>query len=530
MTQSHVTLAGTGRRMRPDAKRVADVDPSTPIEVTVTLPGPDLPEPTETLSREELEQSYSPSAAQVDSVVQTLQALGLTVKEASALTRSVKVEGTAAKMEEVFRPGLGIYENAAQGRFRGREGEIHVVPQLEGKITGVLGFDERRVARRATQAAAAAQATPPALGPADLEAHYDFPAGDAAGQRVAIGEFGGGYFAEDLDAFCQAQQRQVPNVEAVAVGAPALSLQQILQLPKPQRNQQLGISVEVMMDVEIVAGLCPGADIVVYFAPFTQRGWVDMINRLITDPPAVALSLSWGLPEDSGDFSVSALQAIDLRFRQAALLGITACVAAGDDGSGDQMDDGRAHVNFPASSPNVLAVGGTELDGNREVVWWDAPGRRTPNGGGSTGGGVSVVFPRPSWQSTHVASLNPGAIDGRIVPDIAALAGEPLYDLIFLGRPMPNGGTSASAPLWASLLARIRQAQGPGHPAKFLAPLLYTSGGSNGHPRGAQAMRDVTVGHNTSTPPGKGYTAGVGFDAVSGWGVPDGKKLLAVLP
>jgi kumamolisin len=529
MTQSHVTLAGTGRRMRPDAVRVGDVDPSTPIEVTVTLPGPDLPEPTETISREELERSYSPSQAQVDSVVQTLQDLGLTVKAASALTRSVTVEGTAAQMEQIFRPGMGIYENAAQGRFRGREGELHVVPELEGKITAVLGFDERRVARRATQAPAAAQATRPPLGPADLESHYNFPAGDAAGQRVAIAEFGGGYFVEDLEAFCQAQQRPVPSVQAVSVGAPALTLQQIAQLPKQQRNQQLEISVEVMMDVEIVAGLCPGADIVVYFAPFTQKGWVDMINRLISDPPAVALSISWGLPEDSGDFSLAALHAIDLRFQQAALLGITPCISAGDDGSGDQMDDGRAHVNFPASSPNVLAVGGTELDGQNEVVWWDPPGRRTPSGGGSTGGGVSVVFPRPAWQTTHVASLNPGAIDGRIVPDIAALAGEPLYDLIFLGQSSPNGGTSASAPLWASLLARIRAAQPPGHPVKFLAPLLYTSGGQNGHPRGAQAMRDVTTGDNTSTPPGKGYTAGVGFDAVTGWGVPDGERLMGLI-
>ena len=93
-----------------------------------------------------------------------------------------------------------------------------------------------------------------------------------------------------------------------------------------------------------------------------------------------------------------------------------------------EIDDGAAHIDFPASSPNTLGVGGTMLTKSgstiNEVTWWEAPGQRA-GGGGATGGGVSTLFPRPSWQKVKVKSLNPGSIDGRVVPDIAALSGPP---------------------------------------------------------------------------------------------------------
>ena len=98
------------------------------------------------------------------------------------------------------------------------------------------------------------------------------------------------------------------------------------------------------------------------------------------------------------------------------------------------------------------------LSGDTDVVWWESPGYRTGSGGGSTGGGVSVVFPRPSWQDVQITSINPGSIDGRVVPDIAALAGPPFYDLIFMGQDQPNGGTSASTPMWAALIALMAAA------------------------------------------------------------------------
>jgi kumamolisin len=113
------------------------------------------------------------------------------------------------------------------------------------------------------------------------------------------------------------------------------------------------------------------------------------------------------------------MQEINQQLQSAAMLGVTVCAASGDDGAGDQVNDGRAHVNFPASSPFVLSVGGTMLTGTppAEVVWSAAPGDQSQSGdGGSTGGGVSTVFPRPGWQTVNVGSLNAGSMDGRVVP------------------------------------------------------------------------------------------------------------------
>jgi kumamolisin len=234
------------------------------------------------------------------------------------------------------------------------------------------------------------------------------------------------------------------------------------------------------------------------------------------------------LAEDDANWSKGAVQAIDQRLQQAAALGITVCVAAGDDGSADQESDGRAHVDYPGSSPHVLCVGGTMITGATDVVWWESPGERTQNGGGATGGGVSSVFPRPSWQDVSIASINPGSIEGRVVPDIAALAGPPLYDLIFMGQDQPNGGTSAATPTWASLIALLAGAPSSPWKPSFLAPLLYHSG-DGGRTIGQMGCIDVTSGDNTSSTLGKGYSAGVGFDAVSGWGTPDGDALLTAL-
>jgi kumamolisin len=167
------------------------------------------------------------------------------------------------------------------------------------------------------------------------------------------------------------------------------------------------------------------------------------------------------------------------------------------------------------------------LDVDREVVWWDPPGDRSQPGGGSTGGGVSVEFERPRWQSVHVPSINPGSIDGRTVPDVAALAGQPGYSLFFQGEPTVNGGTSAATPLWASLIARMTGHSAASRPA-FLTPLLY-QGGPSGRLRGESAFVDITEGNNTSPQPGRGYEAGPGYDAVTGWGVPNGLALAASL-
>ncbi len=173
-------------------------------------------------------------------------------------------------------------------------------------------------------------------------------------------------------------------------------------------------------------------------------------------------------------------------------------------------------------------IAGDGLEQSAEQVWWQSPGTRA-GGGGATGGGVSVLFPRPKWQSVKIASLNKGSIDGRVVPDVAAIAGPPLYDLVFVGKNAPNGGTSASAPVWSALLARVNAVLPLQKRQRFLTPLLYAHK-ARGAALGSIVCHDIKVGDNTSKPsPGVGYHAKQGFDAVSGWGTPRGTALVAAL-
>jgi kumamolisin len=202
----------------------------------------------------------------------SLGKFGLKADSVSLEARSTKVSGTAAAMEAAFKPNLSMMQSPDQGEYRGRIGTYAIPANLNGIVRGVFGLDERRMARRKARTAklASAQFALAPLTPADLEYRYNFPPGAGAGQSIAIGEFGGGYFAEDAAAYCNKFQRPIPTISPVAVDAPAYTLHQILALRKKQRDDALGDSVEVMMDVEIIAGLCLGAEISVYFSPFDQ--------------------------------------------------------------------------------------------------------------------------------------------------------------------------------------------------------------------------------------------------------------------
>lgn len=512
MFPTHVPLDGSERGRTPDAMRVGDVDPASHIEVTVTL------------------RHQERFAIDADVVKRELGRYGLTVEAEYPATGSLVMSATAAQMEAAFHAGLGTYSHRGDGMLRGREGAVRIPAELDGVVSGVFGLDQRRVAHRlaplAAAPAAAGETTAP-LTPADLEARYCFPDGEARGQTIAIAEFGGGYFPDDVASFCSTHGRALPQIETVSVGATPLTPAEIAALSAEAQGPALGESHEVMMDVEIVAGLCAGARISVFFAPFDQKGWIDLLDRVVaTDPPPVTVCVSWGLAEDSPDWSPAAIDAINQRLEAASSRGITVSVAAGDDGSGDQMHDQHAHVHFPASSPYVLAVGGTMLDGADEVVWWSAPGDRSHPRGGSTGGGVSVRFGRPEWQDVRVKSLNAGEIDGRVVPDVAALAGPPGYSVVFDGQATLNGGTSAAAPLWSALIARIAASAPTG--LGFLTPRLYERGRDR-RVRGVGSLTDITRGHNASPQPGVGYHARRGYDAVTGWGVPNGRALLESL-
>ena len=525
---SYVVVPGSLREVMPGARALGAADVNEWIELTIKLRRrKPLPEPTglpgKVLTRGELETEYGADPADIDEVSTVLSSMGLKILKTSPISCSIRAGGHVSVIESIFRVKLFHYAHST-GNYRGRKGVIHIPAELDGIITAVFGLDNRKLVKRrpirkratSLDLATRAEASRSWFFPAELAAIYSFPAGDGQGQTVGLLEFGGGYFSSDLGTFCQNAGVSVPSVRAVSVN----------NTPTDSKD---GAEGEVMLDVEVVAGVCPAATIVVYFSTFDENGWVDAIDTAVHDQenPLTVLSCSWGYAEDAaGGWAAGTVNSINDTLKSAALLGVTICVAAGDDGSSDAVSDGHAHVDFPASSPYVLAVGGTTLKKSStgaitETTWKDGDGLRQDNGG-STGGGVSTQFARPSWQTVDISSINPGSIEGRVVPDVAADASANTgYWTVVDGQGGVAGGTSAATPLWASLVARLNASLG--RPVGYLNPLLYA--GANGQALGLTVCRDITSGDNDTAPIG-GYSAGPGYDAVTGWGVPIGSSLL----
>jgi kumamolisin len=514
-----VRLKGS-ERGKPLGRFLRDAPGNDPIEITVTLrpmtPLPDVVDPyAPPKTVEQIEAQYGASETDAKQVETELHKYGFESEERSLGARSLKLKGTVAQAEAAFGTKLALYHSDEYGEFRGREGDLKVPAAIADVVTGVFGLDTRKVARRRKSRDAAAATTNQGLKPTDLAGMYGFGSATAAGRTIAILEFGGAYIANDLNLFCRDVGIAMPTVTTSG----------------PQTGPTDDATGEVMMDIQIVAAMAQGAHINVYFAHFTQKGWVNLLQSIIHSkgPKPDAISISYGIAEASKSFSENGMKVIDGYFNELAQMGITVCVSAGDDGCGSLIFDGSANANFPASSPNVLAVGGTMLDaGGNEVTWWETPGRRfdangNSTGGGSTGGGTSIIFPRPSWQTVTTASLNDGSTAFRCVPDVAALAGPPFYFLILNEQVAPNGGTSASAPMWASVIGCLKKA---GKTFGFLTPVFYSSNGAGGT-IGSALLKDITQGNNASNPPSTGYEAGPGYDAVTGWGVPDVQAMIA---
>jgi kumamolisin len=263
----------------------------------------------------------------------------------------------------------------------------------------------------------------------------------------------------------------------------------------------------------VAASVAPGANIVVYFTPNTDQGFTDAITTAVhdtTNKPSV-ISISWGGPESS--WTAQSMTALDAACQSAAALGVTITVAAGDNGS---TDGGTGNnVDFPASSPHVLACGGTTLDANggtlvSEVVW-----NELANSEGATGGGVSTFFPLPSWQANANVPAPSGSTGGRGVPDVAGDADPTTgYNIRVDGQDTVIGGTSAVAPLWAGLVAVANQQLGT--PVGFIQPAIYAA-------KAVSAFTDITQGNNGA------FSAGPGWDACTGLGSPIASKLIPLL-
>jgi kumamolisin len=465
-----------------------------------------LPEPgSVVLTRDELEERYGADPAELEQVRAEVERLGLDVVFADAGSRRIKVEGTVGRLSEVFGVELRQARHPEHGGFRYRTGELTLPEALREATVAVLGLDTRPQAMAHFKRLKASQAASVSYTPLQVGAAYQFPAGyDGAGEGIALIELGGGYDDANLTQYFQSIGVTAPQVTAVPVDGGSNS---------PTGTAD-GPDGEVQLDIEVAGALAPGAAISVYFAPNTDQGFVDAVTDAAhaTTTPTV-ISISWGGPEDS--WAAQSVQALDAACADAVALGVTVTVAAGDSGSTDGGTDGKQHCDFPASSPHVLACGGTTLSLDAggaiasETVWNDQDGS-------ATGGGVSTLYPVPSWQTgAGVPDNADTGKTGRGVPDVAGNA-DPAsgYQVLVDGTSTVVGGTSAVAPLWAALVARL--AQQAGKKLGLLQTVLY----EGAKPGVVQpGFQDVTSGSNGS------YTAGPGWDACTGLGTPDGATL-----
>ena len=546
-----VPLRGSERAALPHARPAGDVNPDEQITVTVGLRRrAEVPERLimgpETLTPAELRAQYGAAPDDVTLATQVLGRFGLTVAEAHHGSRRLKVTGTAGQLSEAFGTTLSLVtspspDGSGTVTHRYRSGSLAVPAELSGIVTTVLGLDDRPVARPHFRLArtiapdtiapdtiapdtiapdtiapdtiapdAKKRATPQPLTAVQVAAFYDFPPNtDGTGQTIAIIELGGGYTQADLDTYFSGLGLATPSVTAVGVDGGSNS-------PGQQADG------EVLLDIQVAGAVAPGAAQVVYFAPNTDAGFVDAIAEAAhaTPTPAV-ISISWGGPENS--WSDQSRSAMDSALADAAVLGVTVTEASGDNGSSDDPNNSNSvNVDFPASSPHALGCGGTQLIGDTstntitsEVVW-----NELANGEGAGGGGVSVVFPLPDYQTKAgvPVSVDGGAV-GRGVPDVAGNADPTTgYLVVVDGQQQPIGGTSAVAPLWAGLIARLAQATGKQF--GLMQPLLYA-----GVTPGATTpgFNDIVDGNNGA------YKAGPGWDATTGLGSPNGTALLSRL-
>jgi kumamolisin len=547
-------------RQEPTAQ-IRAADPEERLEVTVVLrrapDAPELPSLEEIaaipfgrrrhLTHEEFASRYSAERRDIAQVQSFANAHGLTVTGADASTRTVRLEGTVADLGEAFGVRIDRYTTDTE-TFLGHADEPSLPAELAQVVEAVRGLDTFPVQR--------AQATPdlpqtrplklPEFLPTDMAKYYDFPPMlDGSGETIGIIALGGGYDLTVLKSYFDYLGMPLPQISFIEAGA-----------GNNYNPEDGGYTQEIMMDLEMSGSLAPGARHVVYFGKNDyirpiQAALADTVNR-----PSV-LSVSFASPEAL--MSAAELPQFDALFQEAAVKGVTVFVASGDTGSSVSVPSAAlgfinnlAITNYPTAHPGVLGVGGTvlTLDGEGQIVAeevWSylsylfAPqlvARQPPINLGASGGGQSIVWALPDYQKaagvayatgnrfTYEAEIVQQALSspapvpdfGRGVPDVAAVA--ETYKILVSGTAPDDlqqvGGTSASTPLWASLIARFNQALG--RRCGFLNPTLYndlTPG----------ALRPITVGSNGA------YAARpeLRWNAAAGLGVPNGVELLRQL-
>ncbi|HZC07935.1 MAG TPA: S53 family peptidase [Ktedonobacterales bacterium] len=463
-------------------------------------------------------EAFGPTNAERAAALAAIRALGLSVTATSDTSELAQASGTVRLIEADF--GVTLYD------YRAHDGSLYVAPDgaprlpsaLAAVVSGVIGLDTRPAIERRSPALSLApqQVGGGGLDPSALRAAYDVSpltqqGLDGSGETIAVAEIDR-FRQSDVSTYDSAFALTSPTVQVVKVAGGSNTL-----------------SPEPVLDIEILQAIAPKAQIIAYESGSDLQSLTQMFDRIVSDNRAQVVSISLGACELGVDNSASSgfIGAIDSIFQRADAQGMSVLVSSGDSGAYGCQDN-HLSVDLPSSSPYVTAVGGTALFLGASNGYGHEYGWEGPLEGSGGGGGVSVIYHRPSWQ-TGSGVLNSYSNGMRETPDVSADA-DPLtgYRIYYSGDNhcagndcwTVVGGTSAAAPFWAGLIALANQR---GHrKLGFLNPALYAIA-QTGAAGGGAPYHDVTGGGNLY------YQATPGWDYSTGLGSPDAAALTPML-
>jgi len=438
---------------------------------------------------------YAPTQAQIDQVSSYLKSEGLSVGALTGNHLTLAVSGSAAQVEKAFNVSIGTYKTATQ-TFHANTAAPSLPASIASIVNNVSGLTDESLhvsmahKEAATSAAVTAHAgttlTPTLAREAyNLSTDISTDSYNGSGKTIALAEFSA-YTASDVAKYNSNYSLGVTAASVVKVDG---------------GTTDTSGEDEDELDIEVDYALAPKATIKVYEAPNSDAGEVALYSALASADTTV-VSSSWGEPETEE----SNLSSDDADFEEMAAQGQSMFAASGDSGADD--NGSSLSVDYPASDTYVSGVGGTTVTVTSgawasETAWSDS------------GGGISTEFKTPSYQS----SVNTGTY--RDVPDVAAAGSDSSPWHVYVeGGWYSVWGTSAAAPNWAAFIADYDTAATDlggskfGYVNSFLYPIAEGSLYST-------VMHDVTSGSNG------GYSAGTGYDKVTGWGSYNGGKFIA---
>jgi subtilase family serine protease len=459
------------------------------------------------LTPQEFSVAFSPTETSVQEVSTYLQSQGLTVTGVSANHTLISATGTEAQAEKSFQVNISDYQIGSRQVFSPTSNPT-VPAALASLILNIGGLDN--VAAYHHLNTIPPQVQPHAgpnggFTPTDLRTAYNanslVSASNGAGQTLAIFELDG-YQSSDVNAYISHYGLGSAHYSNVLVDGASTSAG--------------SGAVEDELDLEVAAAITPGATQKIYIGPNSTSGLNDTYNKIVTDDIAKVTSTSWGECESvSGN---SELATLDNIFKQGAAQGQSFFAASGDSGAYDCGTRSLA-VDSPADDPYVVGVGGTQLTLGAGSAYGSETAWGVSSKSEGSGGGISTYFTRPSYQTgTNLTNTH------REVPDISADAspasGYSIYCTVAADADYgctgwtSEGGTSAAAPLWASLATDVNgylASQGKSSLGSASA-LIYKFYNTT---QTYTAYHDVTSGNNLY------YSATTGYDNATGIGTPN---------